>query len=75
MSNDETCTPPWKRSVDTCNPLWGRTGVSSGRASVPVKTTGAVTFDTTDAPIVRSYKGLHVKTVTRPALTQRTPFH
>ncbi len=20
MSNDETCTPPWKRLVDTCNP-------------------------------------------------------
>ena len=38
MSNDETYTPPWKRSVETCNPLWGRTGVSSGKASAPVKT-------------------------------------
>ena len=31
-----------------------------GRASVPVKNLGAVTFDTTDAQIVRPYKGLHV---------------
>ncbi|WP_304290182.1 hypothetical protein, partial [Porphyromonas uenonis] len=30
------------------------------RASVPVKTTDTVTFDTTDAQIVRPYKGLLV---------------
>ena len=34
--------------------------MSSRRASVPVKTTGAVTFDSTDAQTVRPYKGLFV---------------
>ncbi len=32
----------------------------AGRRPPPLKPTNAVTFDTTDAQIVRPYKGLHV---------------
>lgn len=63
MSNDEMCNPPWKRTVDTCNPCRDARECLAGRCPSPLKPTNAVNFDTTDAQIVRPYKGLHVPCV------------